>query len=192
MEEDRLHTAECHGLWSSKDDDSESEEDVLSEQEGEQTEPSTSLDDKYPDDDDASAGEVGKMLAHQAEAGLKEILRQYKVDTEDFQRVIGRFQGFLVEAPSDLPMKPIPKKDRYPWAVVGKIDAEWGILADIAMRFEALVCNEAVSERTNGMMRRFLCPFRLRMGRKTLLSRLTVAKHGSSAIDPKESEDCPE
>jgi hypothetical protein len=35
------------------------------------------LDDKDPDDNNASAEETGQMLANQAETGLKEILRQY-------------------------------------------------------------------------------------------------------------------
>jgi hypothetical protein len=55
--------------------------------------------------------------------------------------------------------------------------SQWGVLPDIALRLEALVCNEAVSERTNGTMRRLLDPFRLKMGKEILLSRLTIAKH---------------
>jgi hypothetical protein len=43
-----------------------------------------------------------------------------------------------------------------------------------------LTCNEAVSERTNGSMRRLLAPFRLKMGRDVLLSRLTIAKHAGA------------
>jgi hypothetical protein len=35
-------------------------------------------------------------------------------------------------------------------------ESEWGVLPDIALRLEALVCNETVSERTNGTMLKFL------------------------------------
>jgi hypothetical protein len=55
-------------------------------------------------------------------------------------------------------------------------EAEWGVLPDIALRLKALVCNEAVSEGTNGTMRQLLGPFRLQMGREILLSRFTIAK----------------
>jgi hypothetical protein len=45
------------------------------------------------------------------------------------------------------------------------------------------VCSKAISERTNGMMRRILAPSSLRMGRKTLLSRLTIAKHNDYVLE---------
>jgi hypothetical protein len=76
-------------------------------------------------------------------------------------------------------MQPIPDANRYSWGIQSAIGTHWAVLADIAIRLEALVCNEAVSERTNGAMRRLLAPFRMKMMRQVLQSRLTIAKHGT-------------
>jgi hypothetical protein len=53
-----------------------------------------------------------------------------------------------VDAASELAMKPIQKNKRYPWAFVGKINVEWVFFDDIALKFEAFVRNEAVSDST--------------------------------------------
>jgi hypothetical protein len=94
------------------------------------------------------------------------------------ETAIGAFQEFITASPADLFLKPIRGKNRYSWAVCCHRSG-WDILGDIALRIETLVCNEAVSERTNSAMRRVLAPFRLRMGHDALLSRLTIAKHVS-------------
>jgi hypothetical protein len=83
----------------------------------------------------------------------------------------------------DLDMKPIDDNKRYPWVIVHQRRDGWEILADIALRLEAFVWNEAIFERTNGMMRRILAPSSLRIGRKILLSRMMMAKHNDSALE---------
>jgi hypothetical protein len=80
-------------------------------------------------------------------------------------------------------MKPIDDNKQCRWAITHQREDGWEIFADITLRLEALVCSEAISERTNGMMRRILAPSSLRMGRKTLLSRLMIAKHKDSALE---------
>jgi hypothetical protein len=122
-------------------------------------------------------------LGADAELGLRQVLAQYHVSPDELQDTIGAFQAFVSVAANDLFMKPIPGIDRYSWAVACH-QSEWKILADIALRIEALVCNEAVSERTNSAMRRVLAPFRLKMGHDALLSRLTIAKHRNQGSEP--------
>jgi hypothetical protein len=122
-------------------------------------------------------------LCRQAEAGLLEILKQYKTSAEEQQAILAIFQEYVTTAPWDLNMKPICDNKRYPWAIVPQRHDGWEMLADIALRLEALVCSDAISERTNGMMRRILAPSSLRMGRKTLLSRLIIPKHNESALE---------
>jgi hypothetical protein len=120
-----------------------------------------------------------KDLYPQAEAGLREILEQYHLNVSDTDEIIGYFQEFVGEAATYLEMKPIPSKNRYAWAVGYQRTGTGEILADIAQRLESLVCSEAVSERTNSAMKRMLSPFRLRMSPDILLSRLTIARHGT-------------
>jgi hypothetical protein len=118
-------------------------------------------------------------LCAQAEAGLRDILAQWGIDEDLIGRTLGTFQGYVTSAPADLRMRPIPDTNRYPWSIQSGSGPHWAVLSDIAIRLEALVCNEAVSERTNGAMRRLLAPFRMKMKRQVLLSRLTLAKHGT-------------
>jgi hypothetical protein len=119
---------------------------------------------------------LSTKLCADAELGLREILAQDQLSDDECDNAIGAFQAFLSTAPTDLFLKPIPAMDRYSWAIASH-QSGWEVLADIALRLEALVCNEAVSERTNSAMRRVLAPFRLRMGHDALLSRLTLSKH---------------
>jgi hypothetical protein len=132
-------------------------------------------------------------LFEQAEAGLWEVLHQYSrahpPETEEFyisedqaELVMGAFQEFANAAPSDLRLKPSgddasPRRYNWTWPAPG--GDGWRILTDIARRVEALVCNEAVSERTNSAMKRLIAPFRLKMGHGVLLSRLTLSRHGA-------------
>jgi hypothetical protein len=74
---------------------------------------------------------------------------------------------------------------RYAWGISRDNDQIREILVDIAQRLEAVVCNEAVTERTNSAMKRLFSPFRLRMQSDVLLSRLTIARHGS--VEPRKS-----
>jgi hypothetical protein len=130
------------------------------------------------DDDDHDDGKESD-LCFEAEQGLKEILLQYQIgDDSRVEEIIGIFQYYRTASPCDLRLKPIPDKNRYPWAGMATEAGPMRILADIALRLEALACNEAVSERANGTMRRLLAPLRLKMGRDIFLSRLTIAKHG--------------
>jgi hypothetical protein len=100
-------------------------------------------------------------------------------------KIIGIFQEYMTASSFDLRIKAIPGKNRYAWGVLKTYDNPWSALSDIALRIETLVCNEAVSEQTNGTMRRLLAPLRLRMGRETLLSRLVLSKHTDSERAPK-------
>jgi hypothetical protein len=144
------------------------------------------LEDQDPPSDEPRQ-HADDTLCAQAEAGLKEIIDQWNIDEDLADRTLGTFQGYVVSAPADLQMRPIPDTKRYPWGVRSGSGAHWALLSDIAVRLQALVCNEAVSERTNGTMRRLLAPFRMKMKREVLLSRLTIAKHGT--IEPERSRD---
>jgi hypothetical protein len=99
-------------------------------------------------------------------------------DDRRVEEIIAIFQYYMAASPCHLRLKPIPDKNRYPWPAMATEAGPMGILADIALRLEVLVCNEAVSERTNGTIRRLLAPLHLKMGRDILLLRLTIAKYG--------------
>jgi hypothetical protein len=124
-------------------------------------------------------------LAAEAEKGLREILKQFEIVDAEIELVIGTFQRYIEMAPVDLPLKPGPvgpnenKKSVYSWSAAPDTDG-WPILADIGMRLAALVCSEAISERTNSQMRRLLAPYRMNMGKDMLLARMLLAKHGEA------------
>jgi hypothetical protein len=121
----------------------------------------------------------GRPLHLEAESGLREIRDQFRLSATEIEEVIGSFQNFIATAPSDLFLKPIPKKNRYAGAISRGSDQIREILSDIAQRLAAVVYNEAVTERTNSAIKRISWPFRLRMQSEVLLSRLTIARHGS-------------
>jgi hypothetical protein len=164
-----------------RDSDGEGEDDLLQLPEDEETTEeipeSEKSDDEFP--------EVGREqfrldLWGHAEDGLKDILAQFGIEGTRAETIIGIFQEYMTASSFDLRIKAIPGKNRYAWGVLKSDDSPWSALSDIALRIETLVCNEAVSERTNGAMRRLLAPLRLRMGRETLLSRLVLSKHVDS------------
>jgi hypothetical protein len=198
-QEVRMERAECEGFRSTTDpvSDSGSEDEIIDEPPDEslgldelpEPEPESRTDALDEDNGDTQCPEDG--LCRQAEIGLIEILNQYQTSEQEKQDIIGLFQEYITAAPSDLPLKPIADNTRYPWAILDQRKDGWSILADIALRLEALVCNEAVSERTNGTMRRMLAPLSLRMGRKTLLSRLTIAKHADSVLEKAAGQSTP-
>jgi hypothetical protein len=141
--------------------------------------------DEEESDDDPDYGGIS-YICRQAEQGLKEILVQYQIpEPSETEEIIGIFQYYVTASPADLRLKPIPDKNRYAWGVMKAEEGPWAVLADIALPVETLVCNEAVSERTNGTMRRLLAPLRLKMGRDILLSRLTIFRHGDPGSRPK-------
>jgi hypothetical protein len=192
----------CAGLTSRYDKISSDEEDQdMLETEEEDTEKipleSMAETDIFEDDDDENAGDTTsseRPLHHEAEEGLREILLQFRLDEGVIDEVIGSFQNFITVAPTDLFIKPIPKKNRYAWGVSQDNEQVHETLSDIAQRLEAMVCNEAVTERTNSTMKRILSPFRLRMSSDILLSRLTIARHGNiepakgdNSVDPVET-----
>lgn len=128
-----------------------------------------------------------------AELGLKEILHQFSVrydgtngefyiSPQQAEDAIAAFQKYANAASSDLAMKGNPETNRYPWGYASSGRDGWRVLTDIARRLEALVGNEAVSERTNSAMKRLLAPFRLKMGHGILISRLTLARHGAPTV----------
>jgi hypothetical protein len=97
----------------------------------------------YADQDTAYSG---CLLHLETEAGLREILDQFRLNATEIDEVIGTFQNFVGGAPTDLFLNPIPKKNRYVWAIPRDNDHIHEILSYIAQRLEALVCNEAVTE----------------------------------------------
>jgi hypothetical protein len=75
--------------------------------------------------------------------------------------MVGLVQGFVSKAS--------PDTYRYPWAPGYDDNGTGETLSDIALRFDVVVCNEAVSKRTNAAIKRGLSLFRLRMRRDVLL-----------------------
>jgi hypothetical protein len=137
------------------------------------------------DDDDPDDGFV-TFLCCQAEQGLKAILVQDQIpEPSETEEIMGIVQHHMTASPGDLRLKPIPGKNRYTWGVMRAGEVPWAVLADIARRVETLVCDEAVSERTNGTTRTQLAPLRLKMGHDILLLRLTISKHGDPGSGPK-------
>jgi hypothetical protein len=142
--------------------------------------PEMLVDTDISEDEDAASSE--RPLHLEAEAGLREILNQFGLSPTEIHEVLGSFQNFLVVAPTDLFLKPISKANRSGWVLAGDSEEIHEILADVAQRLEALICNEAVTESINSAMKRMLSPFRLKMGPDALLSRLTIARHGNVEI----------
>jgi hypothetical protein len=130
--------------------------------------------------DDASV----RFLYNEAERGLQELLAQMGADDSEADSTLARFQRYISMTPQEFPMREEADTARYPWIVLLRKDASWRTLADIALRLESLLCNEAVTERTNGTMRRFLSPLRMRMGHAAITARLMLAKHGNPRLDP--------
>jgi hypothetical protein len=142
--------------------------------------PEMFVDTDISEDEDAAFSE--RPLHLEAEAGLREILDQFGLSPTEIDEVLGRVQTFLMVAPTDLFLKPIPKANRFAWAMAGDSEQIHEILADVAQRLEALGCNEAVTKRTNSAMKRMLPPFRLKMEPDVLRSRPTIARHGNMEI----------
>jgi hypothetical protein len=126
---------------------------------------------------------AGQGIGAAAEGGLCEILKQFGITKTERELVVGAFQWYMEAAPEKLPLKPGPgvagskKKSVYSWSAAPDEEG-WRIVADIGLRLVPLVCSEAISERTNSQMRRFLSPYRMRMGKGVLLARMNIAKHG--------------
>jgi hypothetical protein len=193
-EEAHMDLAESHGFRSDNDpaSDSQSDDEIFVDVDeiSDEGDARDQLPEPGPEShNDALEEELGDIeckeseLCCQAEAGLMEILNQYEISAQEQQNICAIFQQYITTAPRDLNIKPIDDNKRYPWAIVHQRQDGWEILADIALRLEVLVCREAISECTNGMMRRILAPSSLRMGRKTLLSRLMIAKHNDSGLE---------
>jgi hypothetical protein len=81
-------------------------------------------------------------------------------------------------------MKTITNTKRHPWMVVLKLDSSWAAARRIALLLESLDCNEAVTEHTNGRIRGFLSPFRMRMGHAALSARRLLERYGHARLDP--------
>jgi hypothetical protein len=103
-------------------------------------------------------------------------LAQKGATESDCHVTLSAFQRYSSVPGRYLPMNE-DETERYPWMVLLR-NVPWTSLAVIGLRLESLLCNEAVTERTNGTMRRFLSPLRMRMGRAPLSARLMLAKHG--------------
>jgi hypothetical protein len=187
-EDDEDHGPRCHFGFAMPTDslDSEDEDDLRkvmedAGDENEEKETDEIESDNVESDDDNHDDEKESDLYFEAEQGLKEIPFQYQIrDDRRVKEIIGIFQYCMTASPCDLRLKPIPDRNRYQSAVMATEPGPMGIRGDIGLRLKALACNEAVSERTNGIMRRLLAPLRLKMGRDIPLSRLIIAKHGDS------------
>jgi hypothetical protein len=103
---------------------------------------------------------------------------QYHISPEQCQNTKAAFQQFVSASGEELTLRPNNETNRFPWGFHDCMDEGWRILSEIALRLQSLVCNEAVSERTNSAIKRVLGLFRLKMGHDPLLQRLTVARHG--------------
>jgi hypothetical protein len=195
--------AECAGLWTSGDLDSDEEEVLFLEgtpgeisvieaavragrqsqsaSHDEQDSTTILTDDVTTCDTLTDVSPAKRALAVEATEGLRNLLTQYDVSDQIAKETLGAFGIFLseVEDPLEIRTISLTGKNRYPWALTGETYQDWALLADIALRLEALICNEAVSERTNGNMRRVLAPFRMKMAPQTLLSRMTIARHAT-------------
>jgi hypothetical protein len=130
--------------------------------------------------DDASV----RFLDNEAERCLQELLAQMGADDSEVSPTLARPQRYISMTSQEFPMKEEADTARYLWIGLLRKDASWRILADIALRSESLLCNEAVTKRTNGTMRRFLSPLRMRMGHTAITARLMPAKHGNPRLDP--------
>jgi hypothetical protein len=140
--------------------------------------PQNSDDQDISSDDDVATPD--ETPCGQAEAGLRWVLAHWGVETELAGEAIETFQGHLISAPVDLRIRSIPKSNVYLWGILTGSEECWVESSpDIAMRVEVLICNGAVSERTNGGIDRLLTPFCMRTEDQVLLSRGTIAKHGS-------------
>jgi hypothetical protein len=83
----------------------------------------------------------------------------------------------------ELPMKQRQGSARCPWMILPGKEASEENLADIRLRLECLLWNEVVIQRTNGPMRRFLSPLKMRIGRGGITARLMIAKHRHPHVD---------
>jgi hypothetical protein len=80
--------------------------------------PEMLVDTDISEDEDTASSE--RRLHLEAEAGLREIQDQFGLSPTENDEVFGSFQNFLVVAPTDLFLRPIPKANRYAWAMVSK------------------------------------------------------------------------
>jgi hypothetical protein len=176
---------------SSGSDDMDEADDVLADpQNDENDSDEAGALQRDPNTEPEDWGDFGEVLSEcgsscdlweQAKVGLTEFMTQFDVAKSEAQlsHVHAMLQHYVNTADNELELKADPiVKNVYCWLAFAD-DREWATLADLALRFEALVCSEAISERTNGEIRRILGTRRLRMGKDVLMSRMTVAKHGT-------------
>jgi hypothetical protein len=105
-----------------------------------------------------------------------EIMNQFGVPQEEREEIHGLFEWYLTGALRDLGFSPIPDQNRFAWRL-RLSNPRWRFIADLGERLDALVSSEAITERTNGVMRRMIAPQRMRMGHRMLLWHLNVARH---------------
>jgi hypothetical protein len=167
-----------------------SEEDVLDNEEDapDVDEPKSVVDPETEEDsedvgDGKAFDEISERLPpnalyNEAEDGLRAVVGQFRLVSDRAEATIARFQEYISMTAADRPMKRLPSTNQYAGMVVLQLDFSWRTLGAIALRLEALVCNEAVTERTNGRIRRFLSPLHMRIGHASLSARRLISKDG--------------
>jgi hypothetical protein len=112
----------CQGFISNHDSPpgGKDEQDILeTEEEDDETMSHEMLvDTDICEDEDAASSE--RPLHLEAEAGLREIPDQFGLSPTEIDEILGSFQNFLVVAPTDLFLKPIPKANIYAWTIASK------------------------------------------------------------------------
>jgi hypothetical protein len=77
---------------------------------------------------------------------------------------------------TDLDLNPIPNKNSHPLIMALKANPLHQI-AEIALRLEAILCSEAITERRNGSIHRILAPASMQMDHDIIMTRVTIAKN---------------
>jgi hypothetical protein len=113
----------------------------------------------------------------EAEANLREVLGQYQLSQKGADQTVGLSEGFVSQRLTDLALSIIPSANRRASAWGYHDNGRSETLSDMVLWCEAVVCNEAVSERTNSAMKRMLLPVHLRMSRDIQLFWLTISRH---------------
>jgi hypothetical protein len=90
---------------------------------------------------------------NEAEMGLQEVLGQFGFEDATVASTLAKSQRSVSITSDELPMKQEQDSARYSWMILLQTEASWRNLADIALRLESLLCNEAVTERTNANAR---------------------------------------
>jgi hypothetical protein len=110
-------------------------------------------------------------LVARARCGLERIAEQFRLEREERACLFQCFDVDIADSQRSLGLSESLDHERFRWEVIPAIHPTAALFAEIALRFEPLVCSEAASERTIGQQRRHLSPHRMRTGIDLLLAR---------------------